>query len=215
MARRANRWTQAEDAQLKLLYENPFSIGEIAVRLDRSPSAVRTRIVNLGLTRTGRTRESEYEELLRKARALGVNLGNLPSMQTAISVALHLATKLVCDTSEIEAACNLKHSNCTKVLAYLDKFGSIFIDKYINPREVTLNRKVYRQSPMASFPKNLFESPEPISSEEFESMLGNRVRSHKHDSEDTERFIAFIVRQYKFALAGDIGFEDFERILFP
>ena len=212
---RERKWTSREVAALKVVYESGEPLREIAERLDRTLSAIKSRAQIHQMCRPRRFGSSQVRLMQARAIECGLDQTRLPSNPSALKILVLLAQRDLVTKQELDSCCSIKDSTRNKALKWLCDAGLVFIDDYSSPGEVVLKRKAYQ-----SRPEPVLATPEQIRIGALPTMaklLGQMdvwLTSCCKSQDCFEPYKALIVRQLENTKSGDISPADFYSIFY-
>jgi hypothetical protein len=203
-------WTSRELAELKRLYESGMPCAGIAAILNRSVSAVRTRVGMEGLHRPNRFGKSDISALQDHATSIGLDPAILPTNPTAMRMLIHLAKADISTRPALATACQITAAGRDKAIQSLKALEVVCVDRFCSPNEITLSQKAYHSRPEPELAINdrwsLTELPTPS---QLASALDAWLPAVCQSKTSVESYRAFIMRQYENAKWGDIAVRDF------
>jgi len=212
---RERRWTSREVAELKVMYEGGVPLREIAERLDRTLSAIKTRAQLHQMCRPRRFSSSQVRFMQAQAIECGLDSNHLPGNPSALKILILLAQRDLLTKQELDSCCSIKDSTRNKSLKNLRGAGLVCIDDFSNPGEVVLKRKAYqsRPEPVLATPEQVRIGALPTMAKLL-SAIDVWLPSCCKSLDSIERYKAFIVRQLENAKSGDIPPADFYSIFY-
>lgn len=136
MSIRPPRWTERECSLLKQEYEAGTSIQEIAKKLNRSESAVRTRTPLLRIRRNLNVRVTQ--PIRKIAEKLGVHPAGVCGATPWVRALEELIQVAVISQDSLAHVSKTGNSNLTKIIARLAEQKLAVVDNYHSPRLIML-----------------------------------------------------------------------------
>lgn len=213
--RRERIWKLRDLNELKLLYEAGWPVLEIALKLKRTESAVKTRAQKNGYRRPGRIGQDGIETLQAAAIHRGLDQAILPKNPTALRILIGLADHDILTSKALEEECKIQSSSRNKSIALLQSAGLVFVDRFVNPNEVVLTRLAYssRAEPDLGDFGQICAGVLPGMSK-LGSELDTWLSAVCRNEGSVETYRGFLVRQFQNAESGDITSSDFYSIFY-
>jgi len=208
-------WSKHEIALLKQLYTSGVPLRSIAAQLNRSISAIRTRVQLEGMRRSNRLGANEITALQNQALACGIDPAHIPANPSPLKILIRLVIDDICCSKNLDELCSMGSSARNKAIQLLNDMGLIFADKYSSPREIILTRRAYQLRPEPSF-----ADPAAVRSGALPTMtqltdaLDTWAAASCRNPASVDQYREFIIRQLINAESGDITPADFYSIFF-
>lgn len=207
-------WSKRDLAKLKEAYEGGISIPLIAITLNRSVSAIKTRAQLNQFRRPRCFGKKQIEELQQRAKELQLDVLKLPANPTALQILCGVGHCEVIDTKKLLARCGIKDSSRNRAINLLRSEDLVFVDELASPRTLVLTQKAYRNRPPAPINEmSLMRKGRYIRTDSFSRLIEPWLARVCENDESKERYHAFIDLQYSYVRSGDVEVGVFLTIL--